>query len=234
VRGTYRLTIGPTSKEFQVTRGEVRFFGTPDLDPQLDIAAEHTVRSVRGTDLVVRAFITGTLLAPVLTLGSDQRPPLSETEIVSYLLFGRPSFDLLGGAPGTRSEQAVLQGALAGFAGMAAGQLEQTVSGLGLPIDYIAIRPGTAGDVLGTMQVEAGTQIGDRTFLTLAAPLCEVRRGISSQLLGATVAYQFARQWRLQVSIEPLLQECRAIGVAPRPSTPYQIGVDLFWQRGIQ
>jgi translocation and assembly module TamB len=234
VRGTYRLTIGPTSKEFLVTRGDVRFFGTPDLDPEIDITAEHTVRAVRGNELLVQAHITGTLLAPVLTLGSDQRPPLSETEIVSYLLFGRPSFDLLGGAPGTRSEQAVLQGALAGFAGMAAGQLEQTVSELGLPIDYIAIRPGTAGDVLGSMRVEAGSQIGRRTFLTLAAPLCEVRRGLSSQLFGVTISYQLAGRWRAQASIEPLLQECRAIGVVPQPSTPYQIGADLFWRQGFQ
>jgi translocation and assembly module TamB len=235
VRGVYRLSVGPTSKDFQVMRGEVRFFGTPDLDPQLDIAAEHTVRAARGNELLVRARIGGTLLAPRLALESDQRPPLSETEIVSYLLFGRPSFDLLGGAPGTRSEQAVLQGAIAGLAGIAAGQLEQTlVADLGLPLDYIAIRPGTAGDVLGTMRVEAGAQIGERTFLTLAAPLCEVRRGLSSQLFGATVAYQLAGRWRVQASIEPLLQECRALGVAPRPSTPYQIGVDLFWQRGIQ
>jgi translocation and assembly module TamB len=231
-RGTYRLTVGPTSKDFQVTRGEVRFFGTPDLNPQLDIAAEHTVRSVRGADLVVRARIGGTLLEPILTLESDQRPPLSETEIVSYLLFGRPSSELLGGGTGVRSEQAVLQGAVAGLAGIAAGQLEQTlVADLGLPIDYIAIRPGTAGDLLGTLQVEAGRQIGERTFLSVNAPLCEVRRG---QLLGATLAYRLGRAWRLEASVEPVLQECRALGGAPQPTTPYQVGVDLFWQRGIQ
>ena len=231
-RGTYRLTVGPTSKDFQVTRGEVRFFGTPDLNPQLDIAAEHTVRSVRGADLVVRARIDGTLLEPILTLESDQRPPLSETEIVSYLLFGRPSSELLGGGTGVRSEQAVLQGAVAGLAGVAAGQLEQTlVVDLGLPIDYIAIRPGTVGDLLGTLQVEAGRQIGERTFLSVNAPLCEVRRG---QLLGATLAYRLTRTWRLEASVEPVLQECRALGGTPQPTTPYQVGVDLFWQRGIQ
>jgi translocation and assembly module TamB len=235
VRGTYRLTVGPTSKDFQVTRGDVRFFGTPDLNPQLDIAAEHTVRSVRGNDLVVRARIGGTLLEPILTLESDERPPLSETEIVSYLLFGRPSFELVGSGGGVRSEQAVLQGAVAGLAGIAAGQLEQTlVADLGLPLDYIAIRPGTSGDVLGTTRVEAGRQIGERTFLSLNAPLCEVRRGLSSQLFGATLAYRLSGFWRFEASVEPLLQECRALGVAPRPSTPYQIGVDLFWQRGIQ
>jgi len=235
MRGTYRLTVGPTSKDFQVSRGEVRFFGTPDLNPQLDIAAEHTVRSVRGTDLVVRARIEGTLLEPRLTLESDQRPPLSETEIVSYLLFGRPSSELLGSGTAARSEQAVLQGAVAGLAGIAAGQLEQTlVADLGLPIDYLAIRPGTTGDVLGTTRVEAGRQIGERTFLSLNAPLCEVRRGLTTQLFGATLAYRLTRFWRLEASVEPLLQECRALGGVPQPTTPYQIGVDLFWQRGIQ
>jgi len=235
VRGTYRLTVGPTSKDFQVTRGEVRFFGTPDLNPQLDIVAEHTVRAVRGNDLVVRARIGGTLLEPILSLESDERPALSETEIVSYLIFGRPSFELAGASGGVRSEQAVLQGAVAGLAGLAASQLEQTlVTDLRLPLDYIAIRPGTVGDVLGTTRVEAGRQIGERTFLSLNVPLCEVRRGLSSQLFGATLAYRLGGMWRLEASVEPLLQECRALGVTPQPSTPYQIGVDLFWQRGIQ
>jgi translocation and assembly module TamB len=192
------------------------------------------VRTVRGTDLAVRARIGGTLLEPRLSLESDQRPPLSETEIVSYLLFGRPSFDLLGAATGTGSEQAVLGGAVVGLGlSLAAGQLAQTVvANLGLPLDYIAIQPGAAGDRLGTTRVEAGTQIGERTFLKLNAPLCEVRRGLSGQLLGASIEYRLHVRWRLEASLEPLLQECRALGGAPRPSAPYQIGVDLFWQRG--
>jgi len=236
VRGTYRLVLGAVSKEFQVARGEVRFFGTPDLNPQLDIAAERRVRTVRGSDLTVRVLIGGTLLEPRLSLESDQRPPLAETEVVSYLMFGRPSFELMTGSGGGQSESSVWRGAVAGIAAsLAAGQLEQTlVSGLGLPLDYIAIRPGFGADVLGATQVEAGTQIGERTFLTLNAPLCEVRRGITPQLLGASLEYRLSRRWLFEASVEPLLQECRALGVAPRPSAPYQIGVDIFWLRGGQ
>ena len=236
VRGTYRLVIEPTSKDFQVTRGEVRFFGTPDLNPELDIAAEHTVRAVSGADLVVRARIGGTLLAPRLTLESDQRPPLSETELVSYLLFGRPSFELGASSAGTRSEQAVLQGAATLLAGRLAGQLEQTlVSDLGLPLDYLAIRPGTtAGGLVGSARVEAGTRIGERTFLTVNAGLCEAQPGTATGLLGASIEYRLTRRWRLEASVEPLQQECRALGALPRPSTPYQVSFDLFWQRGMQ
>jgi len=238
-RGTYRLVVGPTAKEFRVTRGTVRFFGTPDLNPVLDIAAEHTVRSVNGGDLVVRAVIGGTLLVPKLSLESDERPPLSETEIVSYLLFGRPSFDLASGggtATGT-SEQAIFQGAMAGLAGALSGELEQTlVTNLGIPVDYLAIRPGggSVGDIFSSARVEAGTQIGERTFLTLNAGLCQVARGLSSQAIGASVEHRLTGRWTVEASIEPTTEECRPVGFQIRPPAPYQIGLDLFWQWGAQ
>jgi translocation and assembly module TamB len=238
VRGTYRLTVGPTSKEFRVTRGTVRFFGTPDLNPVLDIVAEHRVRAVQGSDLVARAVIGGTLLVPRLSLESDQRPPLSETEIVSYLLFGRPSFDLTsgGGTTGSSSEQAILQGALVGLAGALSGELEQTlVADLGLPLDYVAIRPGggSVGDIFTSTRVEAGTQIGERTFLTLNAGLCQVSRGSASQpLLGASVEYRLTQRLSMEASVEPTVQECRSVGFLIRPPVPYQFGFDLFWQSG--
>ncbi|MDP3774299.1 MAG: translocation/assembly module TamB domain-containing protein [Gemmatimonadales bacterium] len=232
VRGTYRLTLPATSKEFQVTRGTVRFFGTPDLNPELDIAAQHTLRTLQGGQLVVRAIIGGTLLVPRLTLESDQRPPLSETELVSYLLFGRPSADLVQSGSGTRNQVEILKGTVAS---LAAGELEQTlVGGLGLPLDYLAIRPaGMPGDVLGlgATRVEAGTQIGERTFLILNAGLCEVRRGATSQILGASVEYRLSQRFRFEASIEPL-RECRVTGATTLQSSRYQIGVDLFFQPG--
>ena len=55
-----------------------------------------------------------------------------------------PSFDRAsgGGTAGSGSEQAIFHGALAGLAGVVSGELEQTlVTDLGLPVDYIAIRP---------------------------------------------------------------------------------------------
>jgi translocation and assembly module TamB len=234
VRGNYRLVLAATSKEFRVTRGTVRFFGTPDFDPELDIAAEHPVRTLDGGQLVVRALIGGTLLAPRLALESDQRPPLSETEIVSYLLFGRPSFDLVAAGSGSRNELAILQSTIMGYA---AGELGQgLVSTLGLPLDYLAIRPGAAtqGDPFGisSTRLEAGTQIGDRTFVTLNAGLCEVR---TSQLVGASVEYRLTPRWTVEASLEPLVVACRAglvSGSQTSTAAKYQIGVDLFWQTG--
>ena len=45
-RGTYRLPIGPATREFSVTRGEVRYFGTPDFNAALDIEAAGELRAL--------------------------------------------------------------------------------------------------------------------------------------------------------------------------------------------
>ena len=60
--------MGPVSRDFTVTHGEVRYIGT--LDAQLDIEARHTVHAVRGDEIPVIATIQGTLYAPKLRLES--------------------------------------------------------------------------------------------------------------------------------------------------------------------
>src|SRR5439155_448805 len=45
-RGTYRLKLGPVTREFVVSQGTVKYFGTPDQDAALDIEARHVVHPV--------------------------------------------------------------------------------------------------------------------------------------------------------------------------------------------
>ncbi|MGH9258850.1 MAG: translocation/assembly module TamB domain-containing protein, partial [Acidimicrobiales bacterium] len=85
-RGTYRLEVGPVTRQFAVTHGTVRYFGTPDLDAELDISARHVVRVQPtatggvGDTITVVAHIGGTLLVPRLDLVAEERE-LSQTEI---------------------------------------------------------------------------------------------------------------------------------------------------------
>src|SRR6266581_3164537 len=77
-RGTYRLIIGPVTREFTVDQGTVRYFGTPDLDAELDIAARHVVHPLPGAspdnrDITVIAHIQGTLRVPKLTLAAENQ-----------------------------------------------------------------------------------------------------------------------------------------------------------------
>ena len=44
-----------------------------------------------GDEIPVIANITGTLYAPKVTLESTFRPPISETDLVSYLITGYPA-----------------------------------------------------------------------------------------------------------------------------------------------
>ena len=230
IRGTYRLALGyensPISltKEFRVTRGTVRFFGTPDFNPEMDIVAENTVRPVQGPPLTVRVLIGGTLRYPRLTLESDAQPPLTQTEIVSYLVFGRPP------SVGTGNQTALLVSML----GSAIGGVGQAlVSELGLPLSYLTIVPGTVTTSAGvaSTRIEAGVQVGRRTFLTLNAGLCEV---LANQLPGAGLEYRFSLRWTLAATMEPVVQLCGTAASLSGVTSHYQFGLDLSWQMGIR
>ncbi len=236
LRGTYRLILGPQnlpglSKDFRVQRGTVRFYGTPDFNPDMDIVAEHTLRTQQNQSMIVRALIGGTLLYPRLRLESDSRPPLSETEIVSYLLTG---------APPSAGTGALGQAGLAGVLSGVAGEVGQSLIGeLGLPLDYITVQAGgtsarglgRGGSAIANARIGAGAQLGARTFLSLTAGLCEV---VSSRLVGANLEYRLSRPWSLSAAFEPLVPECGSATALTGLTARYQFSFDLFWQQGFR
>jgi autotransporter translocation and assembly factor TamB len=228
-RGTYRLIVGPVTREFVVSRGTVRYFGTPDLDAELDIEAKHVVHTLPGagqqqTEIPVVAHIGGTLSLPRLRLAAEGRD-YSQAELLSYLMTGKPSFELGGG------QAAFLQNV---GASLVAGELERTVvSDLGVPLDYFEIRPGQATNPFQGAQVAAGWAIGSKTFLLLSAGFCRNTPGRQTRFtnsLGATLQYRLSPEWRTEASFEPV-QNC---GVDPNylnTTLTQQVGFDLFWER---
>ena len=225
-RGTYRLILGPVTREFVVRQGTVRYFGTPDLDAELNIQATHTVHPLPGpgqySEIPVRARITGSLRLPKLTLESDYG--YTQTELLSYLISGKPAFQL-----GT-DQGAFVRGAAAS---LVAGELERTVvSDLGVPLDYLAIQPGDVTNPFSGAQVAAGWAIGAKTFVVVNAGYCsKVRQARFTNTLGATVQYRFSPEWRTEAGFEPI-RTC-ATGDLDLfvPAAPRQIGFDLFWER---
>ena len=232
VRGSYRLTfLNAASREFRVTRGTVRFYGTSDFDPDMDIAAEHVVRRRDQGSLTVRAIIGGTLLAPRLRLESDERPPLSETELVSYLMFGQLVASASSGGAGRGGAFDPIRDAPSLIARNVGSELGQAlVGGIGLPLDVLTVRPGQGENILAGATIEAGVQVGSRTFVLLNAGLCEVQK---SQAVGVSLEYRLSDQFATQASVEPVVRECRAGGGAlENAAARYQIGFDLFWTLG--
>lgn len=228
-RGTYRLIVGPVTREFVVTQGTVQYFGTPDLDAALDISAKHIVHPLPGPgtdnrDITVIAHIQGTLRVPKLTLESEQQDK-SQTELISYLMFGKPTFELGGGEGGFVRATA---------ASLLAGELERTfVSDLGVPLDYFEIRPGDPANPFSGAQVAAGWAIGSKTFLVVNAGFCQQVQSQNqsrlTNLLGASFQFRFSPEWRTEASFEPV----RACGLGSLLQAPVsrQVGFDVFWER---
>jgi len=234
VRGTYRLKVGVLSREFVVSQGTVKYFGTPDQDAALDIEAKHVVHPVptpsqrNPEDITVVAHITGTLLVPRVTLEAEKRD-LSQTELISYLLFGKSTVDLGGDQGGIADQRAVVQSALS----LLSGEIEQQIVSGGVPVDYVEIRPGGGGqgDPLLGWQFAVGRQLGSKTFLVVNAGFCGGRPVYVGNTLGVSLQFRISPEWRTEASFEPA-QTC----VDPSAETlgttvPRQVGLDLFWEK---
>jgi TamB, inner membrane protein subunit of TAM complex len=230
-RGTYALKYGPISRDFTVDQGKVSFFGTSDLDANLNIQAHHQVRTLDGDDFNVVAAITGTILTPKVTLSSPGRS-LSERDLVSYVLFGRSEFQVSGGAQ---------QGAGASLVTAALGVLGQeysrhVINSGGFAPTTLTIRPGaSSGNALnGVTQLAAGWQLGPSWFVTFDAGVCFTGQasGIQTRNFGASLEYRLNREFRIQAAAEPV-QSCIGNRVADVFTTlsRYQLGGNLLWRK---
>ena len=232
-RGTYSLQVGPIVRDFSIDQGTIRYFGTPDLNPELNIKAHHQVRTIDGDQFDVVATITNTILEPKVNLSAPGRN-LSERDLVSYLLFGRSELQLTGSQQGTSFGGESLSLALGSFA----SAVQHTLISSGIGVSTLTIQPGAApgGLVPGSSitQLAAGWQLGPNWFVTFDAGLCLGSSATSFQQrnFGASLEYRFAREFRVQAAAEPV-QTCitnRAADVFTRLSR-YQLGGDLLWQR---
>jgi autotransporter translocation and assembly factor TamB len=239
LRGSYTLRIGGfVTRDFTVERGAVRYFGTPDLNADLDIEARHEVIAAETSEEIpVIARITGTMLQPKLELSSpptSSRPALSQTELVSYLMFSRPTFSLQG-QTGQGSQYAAVQTGLSYLSSALSSEIQRTlITDLGVPIDYLDIRTGGAGaagiggqaGAAQVAQVAAGWQIGRRWFVTLVADLCT-----NAQRFYPSAEFRMTRQLRLKTAVEPAYSCQVALNQPALSVNKYQVGLDVLWER---
>jgi translocation and assembly module TamB len=146
----------------EITRGRLMFKGPPD-NPALDLLALRTIRgSQRLEDRVdeVRAgvAVTGTVRSPLVRLYSQ--PPMSDSDILSYILFGKPL-----GRGEDRTDLALLGQAARSLLG------EKTESKLlsRLELDTLDIQTGS-GDLSRSM-VTVGKYLDPRLYLGLGGSL---------------------------------------------------------------
>jgi translocation and assembly module TamB len=241
VRGTYRLTlvdpfVQPT---FDVESGSLRFFGTPDLNPTLDIRAIHTIRqpnqrSANLRDIRVRVNIGGTLARPTLTLDNPDNLPLSQSDLLSYLITGEPAIAL-------DNTQGLYRSQLASFALRYGSTLLTSAIPRNL-VDIVEIQTGRVNDAQAARQNDpylysllnsraiVGKQIGSNWFLGLSTGLCFVNANNFKDNFGLKLEYRFNSIYTAQGGIEPGSSDVTCARNAPQiqQQTPRQLGFDFF------
>lgn len=119
VRGRFAFM----GKHFTLEQGAIRFTGSDNVDPLLDLKAEH-----EASRLTAFLNVTGTASKPKISLTS--RPPMPESEIASQVLFGTDSSNL---SPAQSLQLASTLAAISG-AGGAGGILDATRRTLGVDV----------------------------------------------------------------------------------------------------
>jgi autotransporter translocation and assembly factor TamB len=177
VRGNYEFQ----GRRFELMRdGRIRFAGSDELNPLLDLRAR---RVISGVETFVN--VRGTMREPELSFSSS--PPLDEADILSLIVFNMPINELGEGQQISLAERA---GALAG--GYLASGLARSI-GNALELDEFEIQ--AQGENGGGPTLTVGEQVGEKLFF-------RVRQGFGeAQSTEFILEYQVADYLRLQGSI---------------------------------
>jgi len=241
-RGVYSVA----GREFEISRGSVIFIGTPEVNPLLQLIGEREI-SLPGREVVtIRVVIGGTGRNPRITLESDAQPPISQSDLLSYLAFGRSSSSLLQVQGSSLSGQGGGSGDLVGnVAALATRQLAAVALGAMLQevqsdatrsfgLDVFNINPadipselnrnGVESLLQGT-EFEAGKYLNTRTFLALSARAARA-------LPGVVIEHRMKKGFRIEAAIEPrfLLRE-PSLSLNQAPTSTNVFGGFLILER---
>jgi len=146
VRGTYTFQ----GKLFKMTRGGVDFIGLEEPNPNIDIEAETRIKKVN-----IKLKLSGTARNMILSLDSD--PPLEQSDIIAYLVFGRPVSDL-NNQQSFSAEQAALN-----ITGQMAVKELKSLLGDAFLIDTLTLDSG--GEDIQQGAISAGKYISPDVFV---------------------------------------------------------------------
>lgn len=204
-RGQYTLIAGPLIRRFDIVSVLVQFRGLPQPNPSIDITARRVVIDPGGRQLDVDVRISGSFENPQLSLAGGEAGQIAESELLSFLVFGQPSFALGGEVlPG---EALLEQTFVGGFAELAAIELERSLGGLGLDIFQVRLGTGAFGG-LGAPTFILGRQLREDVFLTVETGVLALFGTETSAFntWAARLDWAFAERSRLRLAVEPVFR----------------------------
>jgi hypothetical protein len=104
----------------------------------------------------------------------------------------------------------------------------QLMGDLGVPLDYLEIRPqfGVEGVRGSSWEIAIGRQISDRWFVKLNPRLCS-KQTFTAENIGWSLEFRVSREWSVLASADPVeVCQVSAAGVGR-----LQMGFDLLWEK---
>jgi len=181
-RGEYTFM----TRRFSIKRGSATFINSTELNPTLQATGEYEVRQPNREAINIQIVVGGTMRKPNISLTSDAQPPIPQSDLLSYLAFGRSSTSLVqlegsGLTNGSGGSNVVGAGAALAskqLAGIAIGVVADQVAGSAaqsLGADVFTITPADVqtdvGSFLRGTQFEFGKYFRSHTFFAVKSPL---------------------------------------------------------------
>ncbi|HEV7706532.1 MAG TPA: translocation/assembly module TamB domain-containing protein [Gemmatimonadaceae bacterium] len=209
-RGEYAFL----GRRFVLTQGSAIFTGGSDLNPLLQLGAQYTIQPTGRPALNINIAINGTVRRPIILLTSDAQPPLSQSDLLSYLAFGQSSTSLVSSASSSSTSGG---GNLVGSAAaLATRQLTATALGVmtrqfaataarSLGADVFTITPADVPDagvsINGVRTILAGTQIEAGKYVDRQTYVATQIRG-QGTTPGFVVQRRLSKGYRIEASID--------------------------------
>ena len=245
-RGTYSLALDPSGfllrKVFQVESGTVTFqSGGLEQSIDLNISAIHTVRTSNGDDIRVRARLLGDYLSPSVVLESGESFAISQSDLVSYLIFGQPNFAVGDSDQDyvqlvlqtiTPSADQLVQGVARRFLGSSVADMLRVQTTLDFSSAWGEQR--LSRDIFSRSRIGAETRIKNtNVFVSVSTPLCfdngqEAEQSYFIEGLSAKIDWRLSRDASVQAGREPSALVCGRTQAGRVVATPAQWGVSVF------
>ncbi|MDT8341622.1 MAG: translocation/assembly module TamB domain-containing protein [Longimicrobiales bacterium] len=240
-RGQYSV-LGRT---FEVRGGTVSFIGIPGINPILDIQAVAPIRRQEGGRLEIQASVQGSLVDPQVTLSSEETG-LVQSDLVSYLIFGRPSSDITAGAGGSSGQLTSTAGATLASAGLGtlATQLGSLAAQEATFIDYLSVSQvgdlgltggGGVANSFSSTQVEVGWYFGGGNVfgVLVLRPLSGLGGTSTSPIAGARLEWQASDQYHVEAFVEDQFLRRGSFGLTDLGiGQSYSLGIAIFREWG--
>jgi autotransporter translocation and assembly factor TamB len=177
IRGHYDFQ----GRRFDILRaGTVKFEGTDDLDPVLDLRTQRIIRAVTAN-----VNVRGTLKKPDIVLTSV--PPLEQADILSLIIFNQPLNSVSEG-----QQVSLMQRAQTLAGGAVAGQFAKSI-GDALHLDEFEIN--LAPESGGGPQVALGQQVSQNVYV-------KVEQGIGdASQTNVILEYELTKWLRLRTNV---------------------------------